>query len=76
MERNTGTIFKIFLLAESDASLEEGYVQLWKHKGMIQGSRTIPFKHLDEIPGRIRRQLKSKGIVWPKKPKKSNYETR
>ena len=69
MESNTGTIFKIFLLAKSGAGLEEGYIQFWKHKGTIQGSRTVPFNHLDEIPGKIRRQLKGKGIEWPKNPK-------
>jgi hypothetical protein len=70
MEPNTGTIFKVYLLDKTEAGLESGYVQLWKHKRVIQGGRAIPFDHMDEIPRKIRGQLKNSGIVWPKKPKK------
>jgi hypothetical protein len=76
MERNTGTIFKVYLLAESVAGLEEGYVQLWKHKGAIQGVRNVPFNHLAEIPDKIRRQLKGNGIKWPKNRGKVKLTTK
>ena len=32
MERETCTIFKVYLLAETGEDKEEGFVQLWKHK--------------------------------------------
>ena len=36
MKSSTGTIFKIYLLDESATNLQEGFIQLWKHKGKLQ----------------------------------------
>lgn len=65
MERETGTIFKVYLLAESGEGKEEGFVQLWKHKGKLQRQKKVPFNSLDRIGARIRERLKAASIEWP-----------
>jgi len=69
MEPNTG-IFKIFLLDQSNPRQQEGFLKLWKHKGvLLEESKPIPFNYLDEIPGKVRKLLKNRGIDWPKQSK-------
>jgi hypothetical protein len=67
MERGTGTIFKVFLLAKSNPDMQEGFIELWKHKGNLQKVKNVPFNYLDELPRKIRKLLKAADIQWPKK---------
>jgi len=66
MERNTGTIFKVYLLAKQPSPpKQEGFIQLWKHKGKLMGVKNVPFNYPDEIPRKIRQELKAAKINWP-----------
>ncbi len=69
MEKDTGTIFKVYLLDKSPASKEEGFIQLWKHKGKLQKGKYLAFDRLSEIPKKMRDDLTTAGIEWPKKSK-------
>ncbi len=69
MASNTGTILKVYLLAKSKPGLEEGFVQLWKHKGKVLAVKSAPFNHLDEIGGKVTELLKTARIKWPPKSK-------
>jgi len=62
-----GTIFKVYLLAKPGRDKQEGFIKLWKHKGVIQKTKYIPFDYLDELPRKIRKILKEGGIEWPPK---------
>jgi hypothetical protein len=63
----TSTILKVRLLANSKPDLQEGMLELWKHKENIVLGQKEHFDHLDAIPGKIRRMLKAEGITWPPK---------
>ena len=66
MRKNTGTIVKVYLLDKQPSPpKQEGFVQLWKHKGKVVSIKNVPFDYLDEIPRKIRQQLKSAKIKWP-----------
>jgi hypothetical protein len=66
MRKNTGTIFKVYLLEKQPSPpKQEGFVQLWKHKGKLVPIKNIPFDYLDEIPRKMRKQLKIAKIKWP-----------
>ena len=66
MRKNTGTIFKVYLLDKQPSPpMQEGFLQLWKHKGKLTGVKNIPFNYLDQIPDKIRKQLKAAKIKWP-----------
>jgi hypothetical protein len=69
MDKDTGTIFKVYLLDKSAAHKEEGFVQLWKHKGKLQKRKYLAFDSLSEIPQKMRDNLISAAIEWPKKSK-------
>jgi hypothetical protein len=62
MEQKTGTIFKVFLLDKSSPSKQEGFIELWKHKGELTRIHNVPFDYLDELPRKIR-QLLRKGRI-------------
>jgi hypothetical protein len=49
MMKETSTVFKIRLLAKGDPKKQEGFIELWKHKGKIMEQQK-PFDFLDEIP--------------------------
>lgn len=71
MEKNTGTTFKVYLLGnQNPPSKQQGFIQLWKHKGELQGGKAIPFDYLDELPRRIRQELKKASIDWPQRKSK------
>lgn len=67
MERNTGTIFKIFLADKTKRGKQEGWIKLWKHKGKIVGHKPEYFDYLKEIPECVERILENHGIDWPPK---------
>jgi hypothetical protein len=67
MKRETGTIFKVYLLAEGAAYKQEGFIELWKHKGKLQRIRNVPFDYVDELPRKMRRLLRTAKIQWPKR---------
>jgi len=68
--KETSTTFKVRLLAETHTDKQEGFSQLWKHRGEIQNIKGIAFDHLDELPRKIRHLLREAGIAWPKKDAK------
>jgi len=57
MEQNTGTIFKVFLLEKSHPKKQEGFIELWKHKGQLTRIHNIAFDYWDEIPRKMRTLL-------------------
>jgi hypothetical protein len=63
----TGTIFKVYLLAKPGRGKQEGFIKLWKHKGVVQKTKYIPFDYFDELPRKIRKILAGSGIEWPPK---------
>ena len=63
MEQKTGTIFKVFLLDKSSPSKQEGFIELWKHKGELQRIHNMPFDYLDELPSKIRKLLRKGQIL-------------
>ncbi len=67
MEKNTGTIFKVYLFDKTARGKQEGVVQLWKHKGKTQRFKAIHFDYLDEFPRKMRKALREAGIEWPPK---------
>jgi hypothetical protein len=70
VERETGTILKIYLLAKAKDGKEEGMVELWKHKGkkLAMSRQKAHFDRLNEIPAQIRILLEKANIPWPNKP--------
>jgi hypothetical protein len=65
-KKNTGTIFKIYLLADSKPGLEEGWIKLWKRKGkLVKGKKMKPFNSLANVGKGIRATLNKKKIKWP-----------
>jgi hypothetical protein len=54
MERNTGTIFKVYLLKKSSPDKQEGFIELWKHKGELQRMSSMAFDYWDELPKKMR----------------------
>ena len=54
MEQKTGTVFKVYLLEKSHPDKQEGFIELWKHKGELQRMHNIAFDYLDELPRKIR----------------------
>jgi len=70
MEQNTGIQFKIYLMAESRPGLEEGWIRIWSNKGeRFQGAKNVAFDWLDQVPGKLKAELVTYGIEWPKKRK-------
>jgi hypothetical protein len=65
MENETGTIFKVYLLDQPAKGKQEGFVQLWKHKGKLQNVKHATFNELSRIPGRIEELLSAAKIEWP-----------
>jgi hypothetical protein len=58
MEQKTGTVFKVYLLDKGSRSKQEGFIELWKHKGDLQRIHNMPFDYLDELPSKIRKLLR------------------
>ena len=67
MKKDTGTIFKVYLLAKGSPDKQEGFIELWKHRGKLQRIRNIPFDYVDELPRKMRRLLKTAKLEWPGK---------
>jgi hypothetical protein len=67
MKRETGTIFKVYLLAEGALHKQEGFIELWKHKGELQRIRNVPFDYVDELPKKMRKLIRTAKIQWPMK---------
>jgi len=65
MEKNTGTILKVYLLDKTASGKEEGFVTLWKHKGKAVQSRMLAFDRLHEIPGKVEKLLRTAKIKRP-----------
>jgi hypothetical protein len=66
MERNTGTHFKIYLMAESRPGLEEGWIRFWQHEGSrVPSAKNVSFDKLEQIPQKIRAELEAHGVKWP-----------
>lgn len=66
MEKNTGTIFKIYLFAkQTKPGKQEGVLQLWKHRGAIQKHKGVQFDYFDELPRKIRKLLSEYQVEWP-----------
>jgi hypothetical protein len=64
MKKNTGTIFKVnFVEKNKHPKGQEGFVQLWKHKGKLQNGKQIPFNFPDELPRKMRHILKAAKIT-------------
>jgi hypothetical protein len=63
--KETSTTFKVRLLAKPHGNLQDGFIQLWKHKGALQNGKDIAFDHLDELPGKIKEAAREAGILWP-----------
>jgi hypothetical protein len=70
MKKESSTTFKVRLLAKPHGDLQEGFIQLWKHKGVLQNGKDTAFDHLDELPRKIRHLLREAGITWPEKNSK------
>jgi|HubBroStandDraft_6_1064221.scaffolds.fasta_scaffold1328943_2 hypothetical protein len=70
MEKKTGTILKIYLLAKTAAGKEEGMVELWKHKGkkLALTRQKSHFNFPKEIPDKVRALLEKAKIPWPNQP--------
>ncbi|MFZ0913920.1 MAG: hypothetical protein WBQ76_01220 [Candidatus Korobacteraceae bacterium] len=60
MEQKTGTIFKVYLLEKGDPHKQEGFIELWKHKGELQRIHNLPFDYLDKLPRKIRQLLRKR----------------
>jgi hypothetical protein len=65
VEKNTGTIFKVYLLDKTKDGKQEGMVQLWSHKGERQAPNKQHFDYLDEFPRKVRKALRDAKIQWP-----------
>jgi hypothetical protein len=64
MNKDTGTIFKVNFVDENKhPKKQEGFVQLWKHKGKLQNGKQIPFDYPDELPLKMRKILKDAKIT-------------
>jgi len=64
-KKKTGTIFKVYLLAQSQKGLEEGWIKLWKHKGKLVKGKMKPFNHLNKVDVGMKKLLKRHKIKWP-----------
>ena len=65
MEKETGTILKVYLLDKTAKGKQEGFVQLWKHKGKLQKVKYATFNELSRVPSRIEELLSAAKIEWP-----------
>ena len=63
MKKDTGTIFKVNFIEATKRPKQEGFVQLWKHKGKLQNGKQIPFDYPDELPRKMRHILKDAKIT-------------
>jgi len=68
VRKETGTILKVYLPDKTANSKQEGFVQLWKHKGKLQEVKYATFSELSWIPGRIEELLSAAKIEWPPQP--------
>jgi hypothetical protein len=66
MEKNTGIIFRVYLMDKTKRGRQEIGLRLMSVKGQkVPGRQTIQFDYLDEFPRMIRKELKKAGVKWP-----------
>lgn len=48
-KKQTGMIFKVYLLVQSQEGLEEGWIKLRKHNGKLVRGKMKPLNHLNKV---------------------------